>query len=93
MNQTEYMNNSIILVTRLEAIKLAIIIHMLRGDLIMSCHILVTEQHQEMLGQVLCVIGIASDVDLNLMIVISLHLSDLKAGAVDRYLEAETPNF
>ena len=54
--------------TRPEAIKMAPLIHVLRGrPQDFDVQVCVTGQHREMLDQALAVFGIKSDIDLNLM--------------------------
>jgi UDP-N-acetylglucosamine 2-epimerase (non-hydrolysing) len=53
--------------TRPEAIKMAPLVHQLRGSKEVSCKVCVTAQHREMLDQVLKLFEIKPDYDLNLM--------------------------
>lgn len=53
--------------TRPEAIKLFPVIHALRTEPRLDVRVCVTAQHREMLDQVLDLVGIAPDIDLNLM--------------------------
>src|SRR5262245_55223006 len=56
-----------VLGTRPEAIKMAPVISKLRGQHGVECIVCVTDQHREMLDQVLDVFGILPDFDLQLM--------------------------
>ena len=53
--------------TRPEAIKLFPVINALKAQNNISCEVLVTAQHREMLDQVLAISGIVPDYDLNIM--------------------------
>ena len=53
--------------TRPEAIKMAPVVHALRGHAGLDTRVIVTGQHRALLDQVLDAFGIAPDVDLNLM--------------------------
>ena len=59
--------NMVIFGTRPEAIKLFPVINALKQQDKMSCEVLVTAQHREMLDQVLHITGITPDHDLNIM--------------------------
>ena len=58
---------SVIFGTRPEAIKLAPVVRALHAAPGFSCHVCVTAQHRQMLGQVLDFFEIRPDIDLNLM--------------------------
>jgi UDP-N-acetylglucosamine 2-epimerase (non-hydrolysing) len=53
--------------TRPEAIKLAPVVHRLKGDSFFDSKVIVTGQHRQMLDGVLSVFGIVPDYDLNVM--------------------------
>ncbi|MCF8780057.1 UDP-N-acetylglucosamine 2-epimerase (non-hydrolyzing) [Vibrio sp. IRLE0018] len=53
--------------TRPEAIKMAPLVHQLKGDVRFDAKVCVTGQHREMLDQVLELFGVVPDYDLNIM--------------------------
>lgn len=53
--------------TRLEAIKMAPLVHALAADQAFEAKVCVTAQHREMLDQVLHLFEITPDYDLNIM--------------------------
>jgi len=80
--------------TRPEAIKMAPLVKMLKGDSTFECRVCVTAQHREMLDQVLSFFEIVPDYDLDLMSP-NQDLYDITIGVlqgVKAVFEEFTPN-
>jgi UDP-N-acetylglucosamine 2-epimerase (non-hydrolysing) len=84
----------VVIGTRPEAVKLAPVVHALRGEAWAACRVLATAQHRELLDRTLAFFGIVPDRDLDLMRS-GQGLADLTACAlagIDRVLAEERPD-
>jgi len=80
--------------TRPEAVKMAPVVHALRGEPWAECRVLATAQHRHLLDQILGFFGVAPDLDLDLMRP-DQSLADLTSrmiAALDPVLASEHPD-